>query len=431
MGGYSTPTGIPTFSVLPDASQLPDGLTLKTKDGLWIIGEDLQGTPGAQNRIGSGAPAAELGNDGDTYLDLTTGVLWSKANAEWTAGQTVIDVGGTPINESDIIYLDHPPTAADGVDGQTCFETPTYNSVPKTVYGPKAGGVWPRGRSLSNLAVNDVDPRPNGVLRLRLTNGRSKDIQVQGVGGNTGFTENVPTTGIIKGQISVTNGNPIASLGLTNSDNTVVIEVYNGPLSNNSGAGTYTITGFTDPVNFVTPDIVFTNIGNGLGLAILNAAGAGGQTSWDDNGTTKYGCAVVAGYSFRVQAGTLADAIGITGDHDVVTVATAFDVHGNKVKLDNVAGNAPWPASHYAWALTVSDLQTYTQLLGNALGAVLGKAGFSVYSPNGDGPNPGLFFLKFDAATSEFVLKKLPDLPTGSGKVQLTYDKASGDFSWE
>lgn len=51
---------------------------------------NLQGVDGKSFLTGIGAPSNSLGNDGDTYLDVTTGVLYTKANGTYTAGNNIV-----------------------------------------------------------------------------------------------------------------------------------------------------------------------------------------------------------------------------------------------------------------------------------------------------------------------------------------------------
>jgi hypothetical protein len=51
---------------------------------------DLQGVDGASFLTGIGAPSNSLGNNGDTYLDVSTGKLYTKANGTYTAGDNIV-----------------------------------------------------------------------------------------------------------------------------------------------------------------------------------------------------------------------------------------------------------------------------------------------------------------------------------------------------
>lgn len=51
---------------------------------------DLQGIDGTSFLTGVGAPNNSLGIDGDTYLDVSTGTLYTKTNGTFTAGNNIV-----------------------------------------------------------------------------------------------------------------------------------------------------------------------------------------------------------------------------------------------------------------------------------------------------------------------------------------------------
>ncbi|GAB0119493.1 hypothetical protein [Acidisoma sp. 7E03] len=56
-----------------------------------VIAGGLPGAPGVSAYIGAGAPAAALGNNGDSYIDANTGDIWAKSSDVWTnTGMTLI-----------------------------------------------------------------------------------------------------------------------------------------------------------------------------------------------------------------------------------------------------------------------------------------------------------------------------------------------------
>ena len=90
-------------------------------------------------------PANTIGNNGDTYINKTTSILYGpKASGAWPAGVSFAG-GGTPgTNGSTVIYgTATPPANTVGNNGDTYINNSTW-----TVYGPKASGAWPAGTSL-------------------------------------------------------------------------------------------------------------------------------------------------------------------------------------------------------------------------------------------------------------------------------------------
>jgi hypothetical protein len=49
--------------------------------------------PGASTTVGFGCPAPTLGNDGDSYIDGTTGHVWQRSSGLWTNSGMVIGQG--------------------------------------------------------------------------------------------------------------------------------------------------------------------------------------------------------------------------------------------------------------------------------------------------------------------------------------------------
>lgn len=134
------------------------------------------GTDGATIRATTGQPADGVGNDGDYAFDIANGVGYGpKAGGTW-AGTSFSIVGpagpagptGAKGDQGEQgIQGEIGPTGLTGPSGRTVHTISgapaeafglngdfAYDSVARTMYGPKSGGTWPNGVSL----VGDTGP---------------------------------------------------------------------------------------------------------------------------------------------------------------------------------------------------------------------------------------------------------------------------------
>jgi len=117
---------------------------------------------------GSGKPANNVGNDGDYFLNATTGTLYGpKASGAWP--DTGLDLKGATgpaglpgpqglpgadgADGSSLLNGTSPPTAGTGKDGDLYLDTAT-----SSLFGPKADGAWP------SASLSLIGPRgPTGA----------------------------------------------------------------------------------------------------------------------------------------------------------------------------------------------------------------------------------------------------------------------------
>ena len=119
-------------------------------EGLWFNYKGDSGE-GVNTVIPGIVDPTTEGNDGDHYINTATNTYFGpKAGGTWPAGVSMIgpqgpqgDPGDPGENGNTIIYGEGAPTEEDGTDGDTYIRTDT-----DFIYGPKASGVWPAGRSL-------------------------------------------------------------------------------------------------------------------------------------------------------------------------------------------------------------------------------------------------------------------------------------------
>lgn len=103
---------------------------------------------------GTGDPGADIGKDGDFYLNTTTGMLFGpKANGAWPPGVSVAGTGGTTGAKGDTGAAGNTGTAGNTILSGSVDPTSTVgnngdyyiNTSTGTLFGPKADGTWPPG----------------------------------------------------------------------------------------------------------------------------------------------------------------------------------------------------------------------------------------------------------------------------------------------
>ncbi|MEC3765950.1 collagen-like protein [Cupriavidus sp. SS-3] len=106
------------------------------------------GADGKTMLSGTNAPTADMGSDGDFYLNVSSSTLYGpKAGGEWPAGVSLIGpqgVAGAP--GATLLHGAADPTAADGAVGSFYLNTTT-----STLFGPKTADGWPAGISVVGL----------------------------------------------------------------------------------------------------------------------------------------------------------------------------------------------------------------------------------------------------------------------------------------
>jgi len=152
---------------------------------------------------GEGAPDAELGTDGDFYLDTETGDIYGpKAEGEWGASIYSIaegqqgPTGATgpqgPVGEAGpqgpagvdgrtVLSGAGAPGNGTGVDGDFYIDT-----AADAIYGPKASGAWPAGVSLIGPAGATGPQGPQGEQGPAGPTGATGAAGPQGPAGATG-----------------------------------------------------------------------------------------------------------------------------------------------------------------------------------------------------------------------------------------------------
>lgn len=160
--GTTVPTGgrVGDFYVKTDTNQFYQNI-----GGTWTVIYTVASSTGTNIIYAVGVPSAGTGNNGDTYVDTGIGIFYQKSAGTWvqkysiaTGPQGPQGTAGTNgtngIDGNAVLYGNHNPSnMSDGVDGNFYLNTANY-----TLFGPKAGGVWPAGVSIIGPAGTTVTP---------------------------------------------------------------------------------------------------------------------------------------------------------------------------------------------------------------------------------------------------------------------------------
>ena len=184
--------------------------------GVWPAGINLQGpsgTPGTNgNTILSGTvnPTTQ-GNDGDFYLNTATNTFFGpKAGGVWPAGINLQGPSGTPGNNGSTILSGTVNPTTQGNNGDYYLNTTTG-----TLLGPKAGGVWPttgltivgaNGLSILSGTANPTTQGVNGDLYINTMTGTLFGPKTGGAWPSTGLSLiGTPGTKIFSGTTAPAN----------------------------------------------------------------------------------------------------------------------------------------------------------------------------------------------------------------------------------
>ena len=149
-------------------------------------GQDGQdGANGSSFLSGSGAPSGALGQNGDTYVDTSTGNVYKRAGGSWSSTGTSLkgpkgdkgdkgDAGTAGTNGSSFLTGTTPPTGADGKDGDSWVDVNTG-----IVYHRTSGTWSPIGASLKG---------PQGIQGVKGDKGDAGAPGAPGAGAEVGTT---------------------------------------------------------------------------------------------------------------------------------------------------------------------------------------------------------------------------------------------------
>lgn len=124
-------------------------------------GED--GTDGATWLVGSGAPAAETGKDGDLYLDEVGFVVYQKADGAWKEvgcikGEDGADAPVVPAKQVTVTYDAQGGTLPADVSETETLEKGEYASLPVPLREGYIFGGWFSGTGVNAGQVTEVTP---------------------------------------------------------------------------------------------------------------------------------------------------------------------------------------------------------------------------------------------------------------------------------
>jgi hypothetical protein len=270
----------------------------------------INGTNGNTVLNGISAPSGTTGVNGDFYINTNTKTIFGpKAAGAWPSTGTLLigttgAAGTNGTNGNTVLNGTIAPTAGTGVNGDFYINTTT-----KTIFGPKAAGVWPANGTALVGATGAA-----GAQGIQGIQGNSGAIGPQGPAGSNASI----TMGAISGT-STANGATLTSgvLSLTPADGT------NGGVIT---SGTQTIAGAKTFTNAVAGNNTATSTIAGFAANINAQIGATYTLTAADNGkiiTFSNACTVTvpstlfAGFNcFLLQKGagqvTIAGATGVT-----------------------------------------------------------------------------------------------------------------------
>lgn len=131
---------------------------------------------GSQLHVGMTDPTPAQGNNGDSFINKATKVLFApKTSGQWPNG---IDLSGT-----EMLFGTTDPKDSDGSDGAVYF-----NETTKTLFGPKANGKWGAGSSLTGEPGGQGPAGPKGDKGDQGLKGDVGPTGPAGPKGETGLT---------------------------------------------------------------------------------------------------------------------------------------------------------------------------------------------------------------------------------------------------
>ncbi|MES2060824.1 MAG: hypothetical protein V4456_02830 [Bacteroidota bacterium] len=152
------------------------GSFAQKQSGAWLvkytlpaIGDITDGTV----LYGSGAPGSGIGSNGDTYINIDTGIFYHKATGAWAQVFSMQtgpqgpkgdkgDTGITGANGKTILNgTSNPSNSTTGANGDFYLNTNTYQ-----LFGPKADSVWGLGISIIGLTGEQGEIGPQGEIGL-------------------------------------------------------------------------------------------------------------------------------------------------------------------------------------------------------------------------------------------------------------------------
>jgi hypothetical protein len=156
--------------------------------GAWPIGTSLIGATGLTGATGSQGVQGPIGLTGATGPQGIQGPIGLTGATGPVGPQGIQGVAGT--NGAAVLNGTTAPTTVIGVNGDFFINTTT-----NTLYGPKAGGIWPTGTSLIGATGLTGATGPQGVQGPIGLTGATGLQGIQGLTGATGATGPIGPSG--------------------------------------------------------------------------------------------------------------------------------------------------------------------------------------------------------------------------------------------
>ena len=219
--------------------------------GSWGSGAEFKGSRGndGQNgksvRFGNGAPAASLGNDDETYIDLDSFKIHSKSAGSWGSGHVFKGSDGAHgLNGKSIKFGNGAPSDADGDDDEVYLDLSSFK------VHTKATGSWNSGLAFKGSnGDNGTDGQPGSDgkhgVSAQLTND-SDVISADSDGSGYDFTD----TG---GEFEIRSGGAKVSSGVTyyaGTSGTNTTSTVSGLTLTINSSGVYSLSGVSWTQNF-------------------------------------------------------------------------------------------------------------------------------------------------------------------------------------
>jgi hypothetical protein len=148
------------------------GSFAQKQSGAWLVKYTLplnSDTTHDMILYGSGIPGGSIGSNGNTYINIDTGIFYQKTTGEWAQVFSMQtgpqgpkgdkgDTGTTGANGKTILNgTSNPSNSITGANGDFYLNTNTYQ-----LFGPKTDGVWGLGTAIIGLNGEQGEIGPQG-----------------------------------------------------------------------------------------------------------------------------------------------------------------------------------------------------------------------------------------------------------------------------
>jgi len=152
------------------------GSFAQKQSGVWLVKYTLPASSAITDGTvlyGSGVPGSGIGSNGDTYINIDTGIFHHKAAGAWAQVFSMQtgpqgpkgdkgDTGTAGANGKTILNgTSNPSNSTTGTNGDFYLNTNTYQ-----LFGPKTDGAWGLGTSIIGISGEQGETGPKGDIGL-------------------------------------------------------------------------------------------------------------------------------------------------------------------------------------------------------------------------------------------------------------------------